>query len=258
MHPSRFVFAAILLAPAPTFADSFAEDLRLIAGLQVGYTTFEFKSKLDQTLTFPTTNVTLAATLNRWQLSLNGGFTLIDADVSEEEDTGDASRDDLDLTLAYQINDRWSVFAGYKDGSTDIDFKAREPNALGIIARQSEAYEQRGPYLGASYTVRFERAGALSFSAAYADLRARNRFLPNTDEPEDGEPLEFDDLAGRVTGDTTGLSYALTWTIPLAGSMLFQTRLRLNDYQQDIRFGGQSFDVDETLTSLHVGLAYVF
>ncbi len=250
---------ALSFAVKPSWAAGGLEDVRFVTGAALGYTNFSFKEKLDQTLTFPSANVTVAATRNRWQVSLNGAFTVKDADVSEEEDVGDASRKDLDLTIGYQINRSWAVFGGYKTGETSIDFRPREADGGMLPGSQSESYEQKGPYIGVSYTLALERAGTLNFSAAYADLRADNDFAANTDEPEDVEDLEFDDLTGSVSGDTKGISYAITWTMPLAGNWLFQTRFKYNDYQQDVRFAGRTFsNVDETLHSLHVGLAYVF
>jgi hypothetical protein len=47
--------------------------------------------------------------------------------------------------------------------------------------------------------------------------------------------------------------------MPLSSNLLFQTRFKINDYQQDIVVDGERFeDIDETFTTLHVGLAYVF
>lgn len=247
-----------LLAPL-AIAESSPRNIRFVTSAAFGYTNFEFNEKLDQTLTFPSTNLTAAVTMDRWQLSLNGGFSIKDADLSEEEDLGNASREDIDLTLGYRLNDNWALFAGYKTGETRISFTSRESLDEGNPISTREKYKQKGPYIGASYTYALEKAGRLNLSIAYADLRARNRFAANTDEPEPGEALEFDDLTGKVNGDTTGLSYALTWTMPLAGSWLFQTRFKINDYRQDVRFDGTTFkNVDETLSSLHVGLGYVF
>lgn len=60
-------------------------------------------------------------------------------------------------------------------------------------------------------------------------------------------------------GETKGFSYGLSWTMPLSSNLLFQTRFKINDYQQDIIVEGQRFkDIDETFATLHVGLAYVF
>ncbi len=47
--------------------------------------------------------------------------------------------------------------------------------------------------------------------------------------------------------------------MPLSSNLLFQTRLKINSYQQDIEVDGERFnDIDETFTTLHVGGAYVF
>ena len=251
--------ALAALSTPVAHAEFSLENVRFVTSAAFGYTNFKFDEKLDQTLTFPSASLIAAAAYDRWQISLNGSFSMKDASVSEEEDVGDASREDLDLTLGYRLNDNWSVFGGYKTGETRISFTPRDFEDGELPLSSKEKYEQKGPYLGASYTLKLENAGSLNLSFAYADLRAKNQFRANTDEPEPNEALEFDDLTGRVTGDTNGLSYALTWTMPLAGSWLFQTRFKVNDYRQDVSFNGEKFkNVDETLTSLHVGLGYVF
>ena len=235
------------------------DDVRIVVGAQLGYTDYNFPPKLDHDLGFPSGGLALAATRNRWQLALNGTWSLQDADVSEEEDTGDASRQDIDLTLGYQINDNWSAFAGYKYGETKIDYLSRKDEDAGILNLLSESYKQEGPYVGGAYTWRFEKAGSLTVSLAYAFLDATNEFRANTDDEEIDEDPEFDDLTGRVTGHTNGFSYGLTWSMPLSGNLLFQTKFKMNDYQQDITFAGKKFsNIDETYTSLMVGLAYVF
>nr|ABB79943.1 hypothetical protein [uncultured bacterium pES01019D12] len=239
-------------------ADIF-EDTNFIFGASLGYTNFDFPEKLDHDITFPSAFLMAAATLDKWQLSVNGGFSLKDANISEEEDTGKASRDDIDLTLGYAVTQNWALFTGYKSGSTKMDFTSRESEDEGNPDTHSEKYSHKGPYAGLSYTHRFERAGSLSFSVAYASLDATNIFKANTDDDDEEEEPEFDDLTGRVNGKTKGFSYALSWTMPLSGQLLFQTKFKINDYQQDIDFEGQRFKgIDETYTSLHVGLAYVF
>lgn len=145
-----------------------------------------------------------------------------------------------------------------------MDFVSREDEddeeeGGGRPESHSEKYSQKGPYVGGSFTYRFERAGSLNFSVAYASLDATNKFRANTDDDDEEEDPEFDDLTGKVDGKTKGFSYALSWTMPLSGQLLFQTKFKINDYKQDIKFLGQRFDnIDETYTSLHVGLAYVF
>ena len=258
----RFIVASGLVGlAAPGLAEESDRELRFIVGASAGYTVLSFPAKLDQDLGFVSANLLGGATYGNWQLSLNTAFSLEDADISEEEDVGKASREDIDLTLGYQINRNWSIFGGYKRGETKMDFTAREADDDGVINRVSERYEQEGPYLGASFAWDFETAGRLSVSLAYAELDATNHFGANTDDDDDDEEEapEFDDLTGRVKGDTTGFSYGVTWTMPLSTQLLFQARLKVNDYKQDVRFEGETYrDIDETLSSLHLGLAYVF
>lgn len=249
-----FTFFFLLANSMAGNAESLFENVRIIGGVSGGYTTFDFPAKLDHEIHFPSGEIVLAATRAQWQIGINGTFSVIEAEISEEEDTGNASRYDLDLTIGYKVNDQWSVFGGYKDGETEIDFSPRESGMA-----TSESYAQDGPYIGASYSWRFERAGSLNFSVAYALLDATNNFSANTDEPEEGEALEFDDLTGLVTGETSGFSYAATWTMPLSSNLLYQSRLKVNDYRQDITQEGVKFEgIGETLTRLSLGIAYVF
>jgi hypothetical protein len=259
---SRRLIAPLIIPLFPAAqADEQPGDLRFIVGAAAGYTVLSFPAKLDQDLGFVSANLFAGATWKGWQLSLNGTFSVEDADISEEEDVGEASREDIDFTLGYQINRNWSVFGGYKRGETEMNFVSREAEDDGVFNRVKESYEQEGPYIGGSFSWDFETAGRLTFAVAYADLDATNTFRANTDDDDedDDEPPEFDDLTGRVKGDTTGFSYGVTWTMPLSPQLLFQARLKVNDYQQDVRFEGERFkDIDETLSSLHLGLAYVF
>ncbi|GAA0857592.1 hypothetical protein [Aliiglaciecola litoralis] len=253
----RNVLPVLVVSLCSPYVD--AQDVRVIAGLSMGYSNFEFAEKLDHNISFASASVPIAFTYQQWQASINLQTSLSDADISEEEDVGQASRKDADFTLGYRVDDNWSVFAGYKYGKTNMQFTPRDDEEESAVTTQ-ESYAQKGPFVGVSYAWKFEKAGSLALSVAYADLRAINNFVANTDDDdEEIEELEFDDLSGRVTGDTHGFSYAISWTMPLSSQLLFQTRFKINDYQQDIEFNGTAFkDIDETFTSLQVGLAYVF
>ena len=245
------------------------DNIRVVTGLSLGYSDFTFPEKLDHNISFPSANIPVALTMGNFQLALNASSTLANADIAEEEDIGEASRKDLDLTLGYRVTKTWSVFAGYKYGKTEMTFIPRdideeideeEGEEQDTLEMTDESYSQKGPFIGASYSWQFEKAGSLSLSVAYASLGATNIFSANTDEEEEADELtEFDDLTGQIKGDTKGFSYGLSWTMPLSSNLLFQTRFKINDYQQDIVVDGKRFkDIDETFTTLHVGLAYVF
>jgi hypothetical protein len=254
------VMTTLMLSISPAQAEGLFDEVRYVAGASIGYSTFSFPEKLDHTIGFPSTNLTLAATARQWQVSFNTGTSLIDSDISEEEDVGRASRNDADLTIGYQLASAYTLFGGYKSGKTKLAYISRQSLDDDLPVSQPESYSQEGAFVGISYSWRFEKAGVINLSLAYADMTAVNKFIANTDEPEDStEAVEFDDLAGRVEGDLTGFSYALTWTMPVASNLLFQTKFKINDYQQNVRFAGQRFNnVDVKFNSLHVGLAYVF
>lgn len=256
-------FLLLLSSPLVKAAGKFS-DIRVVTGLSLGYSDFSFPEKIDHDISFPSANIPIALTMNNWQLSLNASTSLSDADIAEEEDIGQASRRDMDMTLGYRVTKKWSLFAGFKYGKTDMTFIPRdldeEDAGQDTFERIDESYMQKGPFIGASYSWQFEKAGNLSVSLAYASLNATNNFAANTDEEEEEEELvEFDDLTGQIKGDTKGFSYGLSWTMPLSSNLLFQTRFKINDYQQDIIVDGERFEnIDETFTTLHVGLAYVF
>lgn len=259
-NPAITTFIVFILLSSNAHGDDIFSDTRIISGLSLGYSTFSFPEKIDQDISFPTANLTLAATYNRWQISLIDGVTLNDADVSEEEDIGKASRKDFDFTLGYSLTSNWAVFGGYKSGKTKMEFTSRESLDEGAPITQGESYSQEGPYAGIGYSFHFEKAGSLNISIAYAQLNAINNFKANTDEEEEEEEeIEFDDLTGQIRGKLKGFGYGLTWTMPLSSQLLFQTKFKVNEYKQDIDFDGMQFkNINESFTSLNVGLAYVF
>lgn len=258
----RTVTLACLFASHTVQSSNSFDDVRIVTGISLGYSDFSFPEKLDHDISFPSVNVPIGLTKDNWQLSVNLSSTLDDADISEEEDTGKASRQDLDFTLGYRLSKTWSIFTGYKYGKTKMRFTPRDfEEDDDISALTDEDYSQKGPFVGVSYSWLFDKAGRVSLSVAYASLNATNNFSANTDEDEEEgqEEIEFDDLTGQIDGDTKGFSYGISWTMPLSSNLLFQSRFKVNDYQQDIYSNGERFeDIDETFTSLHIGLAYVF
>ncbi len=258
--PSKSVFAPLLVASAslPTagWADNHTE-IRSFAGLEVGYGTFSFEQKIDKEVVFPVANLTAGMAYERFNLALNVSGSMSDADVSEEDFTGDASRRDYDLTVGYQLNENISVFLGYKSGKTDLDVLGRDEDEP---YSDSEYYEQSGPFVGINFGWRPTENGKLDVSLAYADLDAENRFFADNDgQDEDEEAPEFDDISGRNSGSSDGYSLSISWTMPLTGNLLFRTKFRHNSYEQDIRVDGQTFNgITEESSMLLVGILGVF
>lgn len=234
-------------------------DLNLVGGLAVGYSNFDFPAKLDHDLTFPVYQLHGGITYKRFYVVANFADNFSDADVSEEEDVGNASRYDGDISLGYQLTPSWGLFAGYKTGKTTIDYQSREDlDAGGPAPTREEYYKHEGPFVGVSFAKKFERAGRLTLSLAYADLDATNKFVQDADDDVDEVP-EFDDLTGTVKGDSTGLSLGIRWSIPVSGNLLYYLGFRVNDYEQDLTIDGNRYDnIYETITYLTTGLFFVF
>ncbi|MCK5336247.1 MAG: hypothetical protein KAQ67_08790 [Gammaproteobacteria bacterium] len=258
------VVSIMVFSASQTFAASSKNTLHKFAGFEMGYGTFSFPEKLDHKLVFPVANLTAGLAYKRFSYILNISGSMTDADVSEEEQFGNASRKDYDFTIGYQINKTISVFAGLKEGKTSVTLINRDP--LILTGGGDEFYKQSGPYIGANVNWATEGAGKLAFTVSYAALNSDSLFLEDGDGPDVGEPLEFDDAFGRVKGSTNGYSYSLNWTMPIKGSLIFRTRLRINQYKQDIPYtdtkygyGNVEFkNINESSTMLLVGITSIF
>lgn len=230
-------------------------EIHTFAGLEMGYGTFSFEQKLDQTVVFPVANLTGGIAYQRFNAALNLSGSLQGAEVSEEDFIGTADRRDFDLTFGYQANDYLSAFVGYKSGKTDLDRLSREESPVA----SNEYYKQAGPFAGINIGRSFENAGKLDFSIAYALLDADNLFVSDGDGVEAGETREFDDIDDKNSGNSAGYSISLGWTIPISGNLLFRSKLKQNSYEQDIRFDGQDFNgIREKSNMLIVGIIGVF
>lgn len=251
---SNLTLLLTVLTPSYLYAAS-TPTLHKFIGAELGYGTFSFDKKIDQNLVFPVASLTTGLAYQRISVVLNVSSSLSDAEVSEEGEYGDASRKDFDLTAGYQLHKFISIFAGYKRGQTDLSLTSR----TSTVTLGDEYYKQYGPYLGINLNWAIPEAGKLAFSVAYADLDAENKFSGDGDGVEAGEELEFDDINGKSEGKSTGYSYSLGWSMPIKGSFIFRTRLKINRYEQDITYEGAHFKgIEEDTTMLLVGVTSVF
>ncbi|MFT5483971.1 MAG: hypothetical protein ACI9GW_002630 [Halieaceae bacterium] len=254
LHRALYSLVIVIL-PAVSMADSDAE-IRKFGGLELGWGTFSFEQKIDKKVVFPVANLTAGIAYERFSLALNVSGSMSDADVSEEDFTGTASRRDYDLTAGYQVNSNISIFGGYKDGKTDLDVIGRDEDEPYV---GSEFYKQSGPFIGANFGWNFTDAGKLDVSLAYASLDAKNQFFADGDGADEGEEPEFDDITGRNSGDSSGYSFNVSWTMPIGGNLLFRTKFKLNSYDQDINVQGAKFNgIEEESAMLLVGVIGVF
>ena len=144
----------------------------------------------------------------------------------------------------------------FKDGQTK---QSRTSRFQLLNASGNEYYKQKGPYAGVNLNFTIPDAGKLAFSIAYASLNTENSFIADGDGVEPGETIEFDDIKDTNTGDSSGYSYSLNWSMPLKGNFIFRSRIKVNQYKQDIFFDGTSFNnINESSTLLLVGVTNIF
>jgi hypothetical protein len=236
-------------------------DLHFVGGMSLGYSSFDFPAKLDQKLTFPVYQVNGAVAYKKFYVVVNLADSIDDADVSEEEDVGDASRYDRDISLGYQVTPNWGVFVGYKTGKTSIDYSTRDDvDAGGSVPSREESYKQEGPFVGVSFAKKFAQAGKFTLSLAYADLDATNKFTRDVESDNEAAAApEFDDLTGTVRGKSQGLSYGIRWSIPVSGNLLYYASYKVNDYKQDLTVDGEKYDnIDETISYFTTGIVFIY
>lgn len=141
-----FAISWVFISPI-TYAQNAFDNARVVTGLSLGYSDFSFPEKLDHDISFPSVSIPIGITVDNRQLSVDTNATLRDADISEEEDVGKASRKDVDITLGYRLNKSWSVFSGYKYGKTKMQFTPRDSeDEDDAILTTAESYAQEGPF----------------------------------------------------------------------------------------------------------------
>ena len=153
------------------------------------------------------------------------------------------------------------MFAGYKYGRTNIEFINRTTDAT-----TNDLYRQTGPYIGASYTYPFEKAGKVSLSLAYSHLDAFNILHANTEATPGPNACNFDtnpsacdldDFNGQTEGTTQGFSAGISWSIAITPRLLYKTNFKTNHYRQSLSYKGVTRDASESFTIMMMGLAYV-
>lgn len=145
-------------------------------------------------------------------------------------------RKDATLSLGYVLNESLSTFVGYKYGETTITELAGSPY-VGAKTR----LKGQGFFIGAGGGWQVYDWGQLSFSAAYADMRATYHNLSNS----------------AAKGDATGTSLVLKWKAPLWDKLFYDVSVIRHDYYYK-NFDKFDSDISEQILSLRLGFSYAF
>lgn len=263
-------FCGMLWVANTAMAESPWNDTLVIGGVDLGHKSHKLGQLLDTRLNFYMVGGNIQFAYQDYYLGLNVSHSIGKTNISEDGETGTAKRSDLDLILGWHAMKGVTLFAGYKQGKTELDFLTREieDSDDDLQTPFSSSFKETGPYLGVAYTHRFSQSGQLTFSLAYALLKAKNHLeTGNNSAVEDEEdtstdPLDFDDLQGDFNNDSKGVSFAMKWAVPISKDVYYTSLFRINNYQQKIsgELDGTNriFDVDETFIDINVGFIYVF
>ncbi len=256
--------------------------------LTTAYKKFFAAVKLEKN--FSTTSTTTTET----DRSADGEINLIALQGSDV----DVSREDVSLTLGYNAWRTLNLFIGYLNGETeltpdpfcadlvlpiDADDIARGQVSCtrtnragfqfflgdqGFYNSQPEyrqTYSEDGPYIGASYSFRFQELGTLSLSFAYADMEGE--YKDNANDPDaifnvDGE-ASF--LPFNYRGDTRGTSIGITWTGSLGDTTAYSLDVRRQAYSMDgsdktgaANLQGVKLETDEEMLGISAGVQFYF
>lgn len=244
--PSTFALLGAIclfgLLPSARAAES---GPTVVANASINYKSLEFaivNTEFTPRLTTLDIGITVASgqfygTLN-YDQSIKDAYVYDYTTSSPGGGTGDdtvmaVSRDDIRLTLGYNVTPSVVLFGGYMEGTTDV-FRIANYGAISDPMNPEPdrfngegSITMNGPFLGAGYSFAFGSTGALSISVAYADM---------------GGEFFYDEGASkqRVDGETKGFSYSINWTGPMGDNASYNIGLRSNQYE---------FKVTETLTT---------
>lgn len=153
----------------------------------------------------------------------------------------DGERNDYGISVAYTFMDSFAVFGGYRDAETKGSGSFNSKFKL----------EEDGYFLGGSYRLALTDTGGLTFSLGYAWLDLKlNETLRTFVIPE-------------IKGDGDGAKVEVVWRDFFNDHWGYSVSANYYEYDFDLdEVGGmraqESTDLEETETTLNVGLFYVF
>jgi len=168
-------------------------------------------------------------------------------------------REDIGLTIGYNVLDSVAVFTGYTRGETkgvgtgEVFNEGSGP----IYSTLSVSIIEKGPFLGASYSYYLQDSGSLSFIVAYARLDGKVS-ISRADKLISTQSTTFDNQTAK--GDADGLSYAIIWTNQFSENSLYHISLKTTNYKFNAPevVSQDSYDFNDTYTIFSIGFSRFF
>lgn len=245
----------LLLGTIALSTSAFGEDIRVRPYATMGYQMYELTATQGNQEFRPTESdyVSLGGGISLSQGPIYGDInisTSLSAEWEEPGLSGDLERDDLSIAVGYQIEGGYSVFGGYKTGTTDMS------QIIETDPQSTASFEADGVFIGAGY-------GQSINDTLHFGLNLAVALLDGVWEIQGaGNTLEYD------SDTTVGVSFGgtvtklLTDNISLTGFLKFQS-YSFSDF--DAKVNGVAVetlppelkydDIDEDITSFGVTLS---
>lgn len=169
------------------------------------------------------------------------------------------SREDAGITIGYSVLENGSVFAGYTSGEIrglGIGEVQDNPTAP-AIKYLTVKINEKGPFVGISYSYYLQDSGSFSFSVAYAQLDGEVSVVSSAKEIFSGAVTVSNE---ESKGDANGLSYSVTWSDQFSEEMLYNMGLKTTfyEYRSSLPASGNSLDFDDKYTIFSIGFSKFF
>jgi len=239
----RFTYFSIFLISHFFTQLATAQDIFIIPNLFISSRNFEYSvadGGVDGTINSIGLGVT--TTYKNFYMDLSGEInpaTNEESTIRLFADRINFDRSDLAASVGYAVNESISVFAGYKYGKTTIAEAASAESSPLIGAKIS--LEGQGAFIGAGGIFPVKTWGFLSFSSAYATMKATYR----------------DVIIDESKGDASGTSLGAKWKAHLSENLSYEFSIIRHDYYYK-NFDKLDSDISEQIFSVRLGLSYRF
>jgi len=254
------IVLTMLIFPTSSVAESkivFAPIISLSAN-EFDVTTNQFGG---DSVNYQSIKVGLVSKVENWTLRFSNERPLSNEEIEFNPVMGNSDLDikNHDINLSYSFDNDVSVFAGYLNN--DFSFTNRNLFVpFGSRADYLTSYSELGFYYGAGYSYQVG-PGTIIATIAYAFLDAT--YTDNFYEVG---------LPGLITdGETTGLSYSLSWQSNINENLLYSLGIfvRRFDYDSNFKSGlpefpglgkinDNSFDSQWNLSAAALTFVYIF
>jgi hypothetical protein len=238
-------------------------DFTVVAGIDIAFKQLNLNVGADgsgMSTPFTTVNPNLVLAYKRVYASLAYDSTINSTgNLTLEQGAPQVmqlSRNDLLLTFGVRLTRTISLFTGWLDGVDNVLIQGSRRDwdpGLGVYVYnyfvQEIKYSESGPFGGFSLSFPAGNKGTLGLSVAYASMNGQIEEYRNITNM--GDRYEKNDV------DVTGLSYGLTWTGPLTGSLAYRAGVKATRYTGE-QAGGNSQDIIERYTSFFLGISNYF